>query len=35
MDTSVTVLVQKGDIIKIPGVYSRVIVLPFEYPYVD
>jgi hypothetical protein len=35
MNTSVTVLVQKGDVIKIPDVYSRVIVLPFEYPYVD
>lgn len=35
MDKSVCVLVNKGDIIKIPDIYSRIIILPFEYPYVD
>jgi hypothetical protein len=27
--------VAKGDVIKVPGVYSRIIVLPFVYPYED
>lgn len=34
-DKSICVLVNKGDVIKIPGIYSRIIILPFEYPYID
>lgn len=35
MIKSITAIVNKNDIIKVPDLYSRVIILPFEYPYID